>query len=608
MPADFRNLRLSLYEKQQLVLSTAFSNRVEVGRQQAADEEPFRLYRLTDRQRLVVAPLTETAVPRRHALLEPLDADSVRVTNISHSVELGIGGSDPVPPNTDRVVGLPLLLVMGSRAVRLERILADEEPLNSLRTPTLAPGRAPVASTTMGLPLQQEPDSESLFQWLQLVSAVLQRATSSDDFFQHAAHGIVDLIGLSCGAVMLRHDGRWQVASFASANPEFNIEGAWQASTRILTKVLEDKRTLWQGSVAPTQAGASLSGVHAVIAAPILSKTGEVMGALYGDRRSDMHAEARITRLEAMLVEALAFGVSAGLARLEEEKAAVAAQVKFEQFFTPQLARQLAVEPDLLRGRDAEVTLLFCDIRGFSRISERLSPAETLSWIGDVMEVLSDYVAAHAGVLVDYIGDELIAMWGAPQEQPEQATLACRAALDMLSGLRKINERWQKKLGEPVRVGIGINTGVAHVGNTGSQRKFKYGALGTVVNVASRVQGASKYLKTDLLITSATRNKLGNEFATRRLCSVNVVNIEQTLDLFEIRGLAGKPASPAMSRYEAALEAFEKEDFRQAANMLAAILAEWPDDGPSLLLLSRAVDNLLHPKETFSPSWELPGK
>jgi adenylate cyclase len=608
MPADFRNLRLSLYDKQQPILSTAFSSRVELGRQQSLDEEPFRLYRLDDRQRLVVAPLSETAVPRRQALIEPLEGDLVQVTNISRNVELVLGGGEPLAPESQRVVPLPLLIVMGTRAIRLERVLVDEPQLNSLRTPTLVPGRAPVASTAVAAGPPQEPDSESLFQWLQLVSAVLQRATSSDDFFQHAARGIVELIGLSSGAVLLRQHGQWQVASFTSAHPGANVENSWRASTRILNKVLEDKRTFWQGTVSSAQAQQSLTGVNAVIAAPILSKTGEVMGAMYGDRRSDMHGEAQITRLEAMLVEALAFGVSAGLARLEEEKAALAAQVKFEQFFTPQLARQLAIEPDLLRGRDAEVTLLFCDIRGFSRISERLSPAETLSWIGDVMENLSDCVAAHAGVLVDYIGDELIAMWGAPQEQPEQATLACRAALDMLAGLRKINERWQKKLGEPVRVGIGINTGVAHVGNTGSQRKFKYGALGTVVNVASRVQGASKYLKTDLLVTSGTRNKLGNEFAVRRLCSVNVVNIEQTLDLFEISGLAGKASSPVMMQYEQALGAFEKQDFRRATNMLATILAESPDDGPSLLLLSRAVDALLHPKDAFSASWELPGK
>jgi adenylate cyclase len=211
-------------------------------------------------------------------------------------------------------------------------------------------------------------------------------------------------------------------------------------------------------------------------------------------------------------------------------------------------------------------------------------------------------------VLVDYIGDELIAMWGAPQEQPDQSVLACRAALDMLNGLQPINDRWKRTLGEPVRVGIGINTGVAHVGNTGSRRKFKYGALGTVVNIASRVQGANKYLKTDLLITSGTRQKLNSDFAIRRLCSVQVVNIEKSLDLYEVCGQADAASSPLIERYEKALGCFEKKEFRRAANLLGTILAEWPDDGPSLLLLSRTVDELLRPQENFTPSWELPGK
>jgi len=105
----------------------------------------------------------------------------------------------------------------------------------------------------------------------------------------------------------------------------------------------------------------------------------------------------------------------------------LAARVQFEQFFTPSLASELAARPDLLKGRSLEVTLLFCDIRGFSRISERLGPGGTVEWISNVMEVLSDCVLAHQGVLVDYIGDELIAMWGAPKEEPQHAQLACRA-------------------------------------------------------------------------------------------------------------------------------------------------------------------------------------
>ena len=152
----------------------------------------------------------------------------------------------------------------------------------------------------------------------------------------------------------------------------------------------------------------------AVVASPILNKEGEVIGAIYGDRlkpTSGMHVPT-VTELEALLVELVSCAVAAGLARLDQEQAALRARVQFEQFFTPELARQLAAQPDLLEGRDCEVTVLFCDIRGFSRISERLGPTKTVQWIRDVMGVLSDCVLEHKGVLVDYIGDELMAMWG----------------------------------------------------------------------------------------------------------------------------------------------------------------------------------------------------
>src|SRR5207237_5651604 len=116
----------------------------------------------------------------------------------------------------------------------------------------------------------------------------------------------------------------------------------------------------------------------------------EVIGVLYGDRRRDgmWVASPALTKLDAMLVELIATGVAAGLARLEQEQAALTARVQFEQFFTAELAHQLATQPNLLEGRDAEVTILFCDIRGFSAFSERLGPARTVAWISDVMEVL----------------------------------------------------------------------------------------------------------------------------------------------------------------------------------------------------------------------------
>ena len=148
------------------------------------------------------------------------------------------------------------------------------------------------------------------------------------------------------------------------------------------------------------------------MASPLLDGGGNVIGALYGERRRDNPDRAPDNgKLEAILVELLACAVSTGLAREKQQQAALKISVLFEQFFTRELAHYLQQEPNLLEGRDAVVTLLFCDVRRFSSHSERLGPAGTVRWIGDVMGELSDRILAEEGVLVDYIGDELLAMW-----------------------------------------------------------------------------------------------------------------------------------------------------------------------------------------------------
>lgn len=281
---------------------------------------------------------------------------------------------------------------------------------------------------------------------------------------------------------------------------------------------------------------------------------------------------------------------------------------EFGQFFTPELARHFVRHPEsLMVGREAEVSVLFCDIRQFSRISERLSPSVMVSWLSDVMNVLSDCVIQQRGVLVDYIGDELMAMWGAPEEQDDHAQLACRAAVDMIAQLPLINERWNATIGSTTRVGIGINTGLARVGNTGSQRKFKYGALGNTVNLASRVQGATKYLGADLLVTSNTFERLAGGFRARRLCQVRVINIKQPVDLYQVF-TADAETGNLRGLYERALAEFEHQRFRQAGSFLGDLLIEHPDDIPACRLLTRAVEALQNRTENFDPVWELPGK
>src|SRR5207248_5474126 len=157
------------------------------------------------------------------------------------------------------------------------------------------------------------------------------------------------------------------------------------------------------------------------------------------------------------------------------EQVALRQRVQFERFCTPELSRQLLDKPELLDGRMAEVTVLFCDIRGFSRITERLGPSRTIEWTGDVLGAMSECVRDEQGVLVDYVGDELMAMWGAPEPQPDQAVRASRAALAMLETLPALNERWHTELGRDMAIGGGVNSGPAQVGNTGSRFKFKHG-------------------------------------------------------------------------------------------------------------------------------------
>lgn len=283
----------------------------------------------------------------------------------------------------------------------------------------------------------------------------------------------------------------------------------------------------------------------------------------------------------------------------------------FEQHFTPELARELARNPDPMKmqPRQTDVSVLFCDIRGFSAVSERLGAAQTVAWLSGVLGEFSAVVLDHGGVLVDYTGDELLAMWGAPNEQPDHAKLACGAALEILQRLPKLDHEWRKTIGVPTQVGIGINSGEALVGNIGTQLKFKYGPLGTAVNLASRVQGATKYLDTSVLITGATADRARRCYPSRRLCRVRVRNIRTPVDLYQLAPLQAHTEWEKITRiYESALNAFERSDFARAKDDLAILLALAPTDGPARLLLDRIVDYETGSTSSFDPVWSVPGK
>jgi adenylate cyclase len=281
------------------------------------------------------------------------------------------------------------------------------------------------------------------------------------------------------------------------------------------------------------------------------------------------------------------------------------------QYFTPKLARHLLRHPEVLAtGRSTEVSVLFCDIVGFSSVSERLGPRETIRWVGAVLTAMSGCVMQEDGVLVDYVGDQVMALWGAPTAQPDHADRACRCAEAMIRALPELDREWMSVIGRSTMVTIGINTGEAFVGNIGTPQMFKFGALGNTVNLASRVQGACKHARASVLTTGATVARLGAPLKFRRIGQVRVTNIAAAVNIHEMSPPGGGEAWDRLQRdYEHALALFEAGEFHKASSVLGSLLDDFPSDGPSLLLMSRVVHELLRSDGArFDPVWELLGK
>jgi adenylate cyclase len=159
-----------------------------------------------------------------------------------------------------------------------------------------------------------------------------------------------------------------------------------------------------------------------------------------------------------------------------------------------------------------------------------------------------------------------------------------------------------------VRVGVGVNSGPAQVGNTGSQIKFKYGPLGNTVNLASRVRGLTKYLRSGVLVTADTHRELGEGFISRRVVRARVVNIETPVDLYEVERVGDDGRRAFFAESQAALEALEAGQFAQAARAAGALLTANANDGPLLLILARAADALVRGGAELDAVWTPPGK
>jgi adenylate cyclase len=226
----------------------------------------------------------------------------------------------------------------------------------------------------------------------------------------------------------------------------------------------------------------------------------------------------------------------------------------FSRYVSPEYVRRLADDFETLSlgGERTEITILFSDIRGFTSLSERLPAPQVIEMLNEYLERMSDVVFRHGGTLDKFIGDAVMAFWGAPIPMADHARRALDAALDMLAELEALNARWAAR-GAPAQlaIGIGINTGEAIVGNIGSlTRKLDYTAIGDAVNLASRLESQNKELGTTVLASERTVARAGAGYRFRPVGAVTVKGKTQPVDVFELEGrdpAAAHPATPASS-------------------------------------------------------------
>jgi adenylate cyclase len=272
-------------------------------------------------------------------------------------------------------------------------------------------------------------------------------------------------------------------------------------------------------------------------------------------------------------------GSAVGYARTEAERRWI--RGAFGQYLSPVLVEKLTRQPDLLKlgGELRDLSIMFCDIRDFTALSERLDPHALTQLINSFLTPMSLLIQQKLGYVDKYIGDCIMAFWNAPVDVPDHAVQAVESALGMRAELVRLNQAWadeaQREQRPPIRlaIGMGINTGRCVVGNMGSEQRLAYTSMGDAVNLSSRLEGLSKAYGVDIVVGEESAAAApGYNYV--ELDQVRVKGRQQPLRIFTLLNEA--PAAAPAAQHQAMIAAYRRQDWRGAAAALAACRAMAP--------------------------------
>lgn len=291
---------------------------------------------------------------------------------------------------------------------------------------------------------------------------------------------------------------------------------------------------------------------------------------------------------------------------ISEEKMRKGVRHAFENFMDPKVVHEILKEPGNIKlgGEEKEVTVYFSDIEKFSSISEKLQPAELIELLNEYLSEMTDIILDHGGFLDKYIGDAIVAAFGAPLAQPDHAVRACLATIDNQKRLRELNKKFKEAGRLEINARIGLNSGRVLVGNVGSTNRLSYTVIGDEVNLGARLEAANKYYGTQTMISERTHELAKDHIAARELDMIRVVGKENPVKVFELidrKGEVQEAKREVLELYEAGLREYRKREWQKAIRLFQKALNKDPLDGPSLTYVERCK---IYAQNPPSASWD----
>jgi len=285
----------------------------------------------------------------------------------------------------------------------------------------------------------------------------------------------------------------------------------------------------------------------------------------------------------------------------------------FGKYVSPVVIARLIDNPEMINlgGEKRNITIFFSDIRGFTAISEKLTPEELVHLLNEYLTEMTTIITKNQGLVDKYMGDAIMAFWGAPMDHPIHAEIACSSSLEMIEKLRELQVKWKKEGIPSFDIGIGLNTGEAIIGNMGSKNRFDFTAMGDNVNIASRMESLNKMYGTNIIITEHTYKIVKDKFETRKLDAVRVKGKKKPILIYELLSIKGnldKKQLDFVQKCEEGLDLYFMKKWKPATKLFQDAL-KIKDDAVCHLFINRCNEFVKNPPPNdWDGIWEMQSK